>query len=63
MKTLLAIAALAVLAGCGLESVGTAAQIKKRELEAAQANQKNAQQKIDAAVQQMNERAAKPAAD
>ena len=58
MKTLLALAVTAALAGCGVETVGTAAtaaSIKKQELQEAQKTQQNAQQKIDAAVQQMHQ--------
>jgi len=61
MKTLIAIVATAALAGCGVETVGSAATgaaIKKQELEQAQKTQQQAQQKIDAAVQQMQTRAA-----
>jgi curli biogenesis system outer membrane secretion channel CsgG len=60
MKTLLAIAATAALAGCGVEAVGTAAtaaSIKKQELEQGQRTMQQSQQKIDAAMQQMQERA------
>ena len=58
MKTLLVIVA-AALAGCGVETAttaATAASIKKQELEQAQKTQQQAQQKIDAAVQQMQQR-------
>jgi curli biogenesis system outer membrane secretion channel CsgG len=61
MKTLLAIVAIAALAGCGVEAVGTAAtaaSIKKQELEQGQKTMQQSQQKIDAAVQQMQGRAA-----
>ena len=61
MKTLLVILAAAALAGCGVEVAGTAATgaaIKKQELEAGQKTQQQAQQKIDAAVQQMQQRTA-----
>ena len=61
MKTLLVIAAAtALLAGCGVEAVGTAAtaaSIKKQELEQGKRTMDQAQQKIDAAVQQMQTRA------
>lgn len=60
MKTTLIIIAAAALAGCGVEAVGTAAtaaSIKKAEIEAGKKNMEQAQQKIDAAVQQMNQRA------
>ena len=61
MKTLLVIAASAALAGCGVETVGTAAtaaSIKKQELEQGKKTMEQAQQKIDAAMQQLQERAA-----
>jgi hypothetical protein len=60
MKTLLAIAMAASLAGCGVEtatSAATAASIKKQELQEAQKTMQRAQQKIDGAVQQMQQRA------
>ena len=60
MKTLLLIAASAALAGCGVEAVGTAASaasIKKQELRQGQKTMEQAQQKIDAAMQQMQQRA------
>ena len=53
---------IAALAGCGVETVGTAAtgaQIKKQELEEGKRTQQRAQQKIDQATQQMHERAQK----
>jgi outer membrane biogenesis lipoprotein LolB len=61
MKTLVAIAAAAVLSGCGVDvatTAATGASIKKQELEQGQKTMQQAQQKIDAAVQQMQERAA-----
>ena len=64
MKTLLAIAATLALAGCGVETAGTAAtaaSIKKQELQEGQKTMQQAQQKIDAAVQQMHQ--ARPAAN
>ena len=60
MKTLLVIAVTAALAGCGVEAVGTAAtaaSIKKQELQQGQKPMEQSQQKIDAAVQQMQQRA------
>ena len=60
MKTLLLIAASAALAGCGLETATTAAiaaSIKKQELEQGQRTMQQAQQKIDAAMQQVQQRA------
>ena len=60
MKTLLAITAIAALAGCGVDtatSAATADSIKKQELEQGQKTMQQAQQKIDAAMQQMQQRA------
>jgi NifU-like protein involved in Fe-S cluster formation len=60
MKRLLAMTAALALAGCGVETAGTAAtaaSIKKQELREAQKTQERAQQKVDAAVQQMQQRA------
>jgi curli biogenesis system outer membrane secretion channel CsgG len=60
MKTLLAITAIAALAGCGVDtatSAATAASIKKQELEQGQKTLQQAQQKIDAAMQQLQQRA------
>lgn len=61
MKTLFVLVATAALAGCGVEAVGTAATgaaIKKQELEQGQKTMQQSQQKIDAAVQQMQQRTA-----
>jgi curli biogenesis system outer membrane secretion channel CsgG len=61
MKTVLVLAATAALAGCGVETVGTAATgaaIKKQELEQGQKTMQQVQQKIDASMQQMQQRAA-----
>jgi len=61
MKTLFVILAAAALTGCGVEAVGsaaTAAAIKKQELEQGQKTMQQSQQKIDAAVQQMQNSAA-----
>jgi outer membrane biogenesis lipoprotein LolB len=66
MKTLIAVAAAAVLAGCGVDvatTAATGASIKKQELEQGQKTMQQAQQKIDAAVQQMQERAAASSAE
>lgn len=60
MKTLLVMLTVAALTGCGVEAVGsaaTAASIKKQELEQGQKTMQQSQQKIDAAVQQMQTRA------
>ncbi len=53
MNTLIAAAALAALAGCGLDAVGgaaTGAAIKKQELEQGRKTMEQAQQKIDQAM-------------
>jgi curli biogenesis system outer membrane secretion channel CsgG len=60
MKTLLAIAATAALAGCGVETAttaATAASIKKQELQDGQRTMQRAQEKIDGAMQQMQQQA------
>ena len=60
MRTLLVIVGIAVLAGCGVETVGTAAtaaSIKKQELQEGQKTMERSQQKIEAATQQMQQRA------
>jgi len=62
MKAWIVVVAWGVLAGCGVETVGTAAtsaQLKKQELEAGKKTQQRAQEKIDQATQQMHERAQK----
>ena len=59
MKTHFAIAMACALAGCGVETASTAAtaaSIKKQELQEAQRTQQRAQQKIEGAVQQMQQR-------
>jgi len=61
MKMLAAIAAVALLTGCGVETVttaATAASIKKQELEQGQKTMQQMQQRIDGAMQQVQERAA-----
>jgi outer membrane biogenesis lipoprotein LolB len=60
MKTLIALAAAALLAACGVETASTAAtaaSIKKQELEQGQKTMQQAQQKINGAMQQMQDRA------
>jgi len=61
MKTLIAIAITAALAGCGVESASTAATaaaLKKQELLQGQNTMQRAQQNIDGAMQQAQQRAA-----
>ena len=60
MKTLLVIAMVAALAGCGVETASTAAtaaSIKKQELQEGKKTMERAQQKIDGAMQQVQQRA------
>jgi hypothetical protein len=60
MKTLLAIIAVAAVAGCGVDtatSAATAGSIKKQELQEGQKTMQRAQERIDAAAQQMQTRA------
>ena len=66
MKKFLACIALTALAGCGAEvaqTAATGAALKQQELEQAKRTQEMAQKKIDAATQQMQQRAQQPAAD
>jgi hypothetical protein len=59
MKMLIAVAAAAMLAGCGVEvatTAATAASIKKQELEQGQKTMQQMQQKIGSAMQQVQER-------
>lgn len=58
-KILSATIAAAMLTACGVETASTAAtvaEMKKQELEQGQRTMQHAQQKIDAAMQQMHER-------
>lgn len=60
MKRLLALIAVAVLAGCGVETASTAATaaaLKKQEVEQGQNTMQRAQQKIDSAMQDAQQRA------
>ena len=66
MKTLVAITVAAALAGCGVETAttaATAASLKKQELEQGQKTLQRAQERIDAAAMQMQQRAASAADD
>jgi uncharacterized protein YceK len=59
MKIVLLLIVVASIAGCGVEMAGTAAtagSIKKRELEQGQKTMKDAQQRIDASMQQAQAR-------
>lgn len=60
MNRLLVLAAALALAGCGAETASTAATaaaIKKQEVEQGQQTMQRTQEKIDGAVQQMQQRA------
>ena len=64
MRTFVAMLAAAALAGCGADvasSAATAAQLKKQELEQGQQTKQMMQQRIDAAMQQVRDRAASDA--
>jgi curli biogenesis system outer membrane secretion channel CsgG len=61
MKELLALAVTVALAGCGVETASTAATaaaLKKQELEQGKKTMQRSQEKIDAAMQQAQQRAA-----
>ena len=61
MRLPIAFAVALLLAGCGVETASTAAtaaSLKKQELEQGQKTMQQAQQRIDGAMQQMQERAA-----
>ena len=61
MRSIVALAVAAALAGCGVETASTAAtaaSLKKQEMQQGQKTMERAQQKIDGAVQQMQDRAA-----
>ncbi len=60
MKQLIVAFAVAVLAGCGVETATTAATgaaIKAKEVEEGKKTQERAQQQIDQAMQQIEQRA------
>ena len=60
MRLPVAFAVALMLAGCGAETAGTAAtaaSLKKQEMEQGQKTMERAQQKIDGAMQQLQERA------
>jgi surface antigen len=60
MRTLFVLAVAAALAGCGLETASTAAtaaSIKKQEMQEGKKTMERAQQKIDGAMQQAQQRA------
>lgn len=64
MRALFAVLAVAMLAGCGADvasSAATAAQLKKQELEQGQQTKQMMQQKIDTAMKQVRDRAARDA--
>ncbi len=62
MKQLVIVILIAALAGCGVETASTAATaaaIKKKEMEEGQKTMEQTKQKIDAAMQQTQQRAEK----
>jgi hypothetical protein len=62
MKLIIALAGLAAIAGCGVETATTAATgaaIKKQELEQGQKAQGEVREKVDQAMQKMQQRAEK----
>jgi hypothetical protein len=66
MRGLLLLVSLSIATGCGVETAttaATAAEIKKRELEAGQKNLEQARQKTEQAAKQMQERAEKSDAE
>ena len=59
MKTLFGLVVTLALAGCSVETASTAAtaaSLKKQELEQGQKSMQRAQQKIDSAMQQLQQR-------
>ena len=61
MRALFVLVIAAALAGCGLETASTAAtaaSIKKQELQEGKKTMERSQQKIDGAMQQMQQRTA-----
>lgn len=66
MRSILLLAALSVLAACGVETVGSAATgavVKKQELEQGKATMEQMQQRIDDMNRQAAQRAEQAAAD
>ena len=64
MQKLIAVAILAVLAGCGVESATTAATgaaIKKQEIDAGRKTMEQAQQRAGQAMEQVQQRVEKDA--
>ena len=62
MTQLIAVFAIAILAGCGIETATTAASgaaIKKQEIEQGQKTQEQMRQKVEQATRQMEQRAEK----
>jgi hypothetical protein len=61
MRTFFVLAVATVLGGCGVETASTAAtaaSIKKQELQEGKKTMERSQQKIDGAMQQMQQRTA-----
>ena len=66
MRIAMAAMVLALLAGCGVETAGTAAtgaSIKKQELQEGKRTEQRSQQKIEDATRQMQESAQKRGGD
>jgi hypothetical protein len=66
MKTIFAIVVSLAVAGCGVETASTAAtaaSIKKQELQEGQRTMQRAQERIEGAAQQMQQRANTTATD
>jgi ribosomal protein L44E len=66
MKTIFVVVLTAILAGCGVDtatSAATAGSIKKQELQEGQRTMQRAQERIEGAAQQMQQRANTAATD
>ena len=64
MKTIVAVATMLAIAGCGVETATTAATgavIKKQEIEEGKKTMERSQAKVEEAMQQMQQRAEKDA--
>ena len=62
MKTIVAVATMLAIAGCGVETATTAATgavIKKQEIEEGKKTMERSQAKVEEAMQQMQQRAEK----
>ena len=66
MKTIIAVAVMLAIAGCGVETATTAATgavIKKQEIEEGKKTMERSQAKVEEAMQQMQQRAEKSGDD